>query len=107
MQKVQKKKNKMFFHVWLGHMGFNYKQYIINIFCLTNKITSKIYDINGINEKMSIQGTLRRGSVRSGKYPLRNSPLGKCKSGTVHGEVSIEELSRYQFVSETFLVELF
>ena len=45
--KIQKKKIKLFFHIWLDFVtqGGNFKQYNINIFCLTNKITFKTYDI--------------------------------------------------------------
>ena len=36
----------MISHIWLVFItrGVNFKQYSINIFCLTNKITIKIYE---------------------------------------------------------------
>ena len=41
--KIQKKKIKWFFHIQLVFVtqGVNFKQYSINVFCLTNKITFK------------------------------------------------------------------
>ena len=52
--------------------------------------------------EMSIQGSLRREIICQ-----RNFRRGSVRQGSVHGEVSVEELCGYQFISETFSEELF
>ena len=45
--KDPKERDQMVFHIWLVFVtqGVNFKQYSINIFCLTNKIAFRIYGI--------------------------------------------------------------
>ena len=45
--KIQKKKIKRFFHIWLVFVTRGLRLNSIKIFCLTNRITTKIYHING------------------------------------------------------------
>ena len=45
--------------------------------------------------EVSVGEVSGRGIFCSGKCPSGKCPLGKCQSGSVHGEVSVGELSAY------------
>ena len=55
---------------------------------------------------MSNPGSLRWGSVRSASIRRGTIFRGSVSLGYVHEEVSVGELSGYQFFSETFSEEL-
>ena len=71
---------KWFFHIWLvfvtwgmGRGGVKFKQYSINIFRLTNKITIKTYDI--ITQKCNSAANLKSSNLVWAV--LKNVPLSE------------------------------
>ena len=64
-------------------------------------MVEKISSRGNVIGEMSCQGRLFRGSVQSGIVLRESGSLG-----SVHEEVLVGKMSRYQFISDTFSEEL-
>ena len=64
-------------------------------------MVEKISSRGNVIGEMFCQGSLFRGSVQSGTVLRESGSLG-----SVHEEVLVGKMSRYQFISDTFSEEL-